>query len=260
MWCYKVSNLNNEQYYEDFSESLDFILEQFKKGFNTSLPAIIQSYDSTTKRAQVLPAIKRLFTDGTSQSLPILIDVPIIFPSAGGFTITMPITKGDSVLLIFTQRGITNFKNQFTESMPTNSLLSIQDAVAIVGFGALQITPSSSTGCTMQNNQGSNAVIIEDGKVEIKKGSNTVIVDDSQMQATIQGATLTLNSSALISSVPVMAPSFSGLSGGVANMTSGINMAGQDITGANAVVAGGVNLTTHYHIDSQGGSTGQPLN
>ncbi len=255
-----MSNINSEQYYEDFSESIDFILEQFKKSLNTSLPAIVQEYDGTTKRAKVLPAIRRLFTDGTSQSLPILIDVPVIFPSAGGFTVTMPIKKGDTLLLVFTQRGITNFKNQFTESMPTNSLLSIQDAVGIVGFGALQITPASSSGCTIQNNQGTNAVIIEDGKVEVKKGENTVIVNDSEMQATIQGATLTLNSSALISSVPVMAPSFSGLSGGVANMTSGINMAGQDITGANNVVAGGVNLTSHHHIDSQGGITGSPLN
>lgn len=255
-----MSNLNKEILYDTFSDSVDFILEQFKKGMNTSLPAIVQSYDSSTKRTTVLPAIKRLFTDGTSQSLPILVDVPIIFPSAGGFTITMPISKGDTVLLMFTQRGITNFKQQFTESMPTNSLMAIHDAVAIVGFGALSITPASSSGCTMQNNAGSNAIIVESGKVEIKKGSNTVVIDDSQLQATIQGATLTLNSSALISSVPVMAPSFSGLSGEVANMTSGINMAGQDITGANNVVAGGVNLTSHHHIDSQGGSTGTPLN
>jgi hypothetical protein len=255
-----VSNLNKEQIYENFSEAIDFILEQFKKSLNTSLPAIVQSYDPTTKRAKVLPAIRRLFTDGSSQSLPILIDVPVIFPSAGGFTITMPVKPNDSVLLVFTQRGLTNFKNNFTESMPTDSLLNIQDAVAIVGFGALNITPASNSGCTMQDNTGVNAVIVEDGKVEIKKGANTVVVDDSQLQASIQGATLTLNSSALVSSVPVMAPSFSGLSGGVANMTSGVNMAGQDITGAGAVVAGGVNLTSHYHVDSQGGNTSAPLN
>jgi hypothetical protein len=255
-----MSNINNEQNYESFSESIEFILDQFKKTLNTSLPGVVQSYDHNTKRAVILPAIKRLFTDNTSQSLPLLVDVPVIFPSAGGYTVTMPITKGDGVVLLFSQRGLTNFKKQFDEAMPTDSLLAIHDAVAIVGFGALSITPSSSSGCTMQNNDGTNAVIIESSKVEVKKGNNTLVIDDSQMQATIQGATLTLSSSSLVSSVPVVAPSFTGLNSGVANMTSGINMGGKNISDAGSILSSGVNLSSHIHADSQGGNTSPPTN
>lgn len=273
-----MSNLRNEQNYETIEEMLDFIFEQQFKKIYTSIPAIVESYNSSTKRANVVPALNRVYTDGSIKSLPVIIDVPVIFPSGGGFTITMPITKGDSVLLVFSQRGLTNFKKTFTQSTPDDdSLLSLKDAVAISGFGALNITPSSSTGATIQGNDGENAVIVESGKVEVKKSSNTLTIDDSQMQASISGstftldaskmeaivggATLTLNASSLTSSVPINAPSYSGLSGGAANMTSGINMSSQNITNvADLTTDGGVNLSTHVHVDPQGGTTGTPQN
>ncbi len=255
-----MSNIKNELTYENFEQSIEFILEQHTKKLYTCLPAIIESYDSATKRCSVLPAIKRLFTDGSSRSLPIITDIPVIFPSGGGYTVIMPLKKGDTVLLTFSQRGITNFKKQFQESLPTDSLMDMHDAVAIAGFGSISITPSTSDGCAMQTEDGENSVFIEKDQVKVKKGSNELKINDSEMQATIAGATLKLNSSALTSSVPVMAPSFSGLSGGVANMTSGINMAGQDISDAGDITAGGVNLTTHIHTGDSGGNTGAPKN
>ena len=254
-----MSNLNTEQQYDDYSESIGFILEQFKKGLKVCIPAIVQSYDSNTKRATVLPAIKQLFTDNTSLSMPLLLDIPVLFPSSAQYTLVMPILNGDCVLLIVSERGISNFKKKYEESLPTNSLMSIEDAVAIAGFGALNITPATTTGCSMQNNSGVNAVIIEADKVSIIKGSNSISVLDSEIKATVSGASLTLTASSLISTVPIIAPSFGGDAGGAANMTSGINMAGQSILGANVIESGGVNLTTHKHVDSEGGNTGTPI-
>lgn len=257
-----MSNLRNEQNYETIEEMLDFIFEQQFKKIYTSIPAIVDSYNSSTKRANVVPALNRVYTDGSIKSLPVVIDVPVVFPSGGGFTVTMPITKGDSVLLVFSQRGLTNFKKTFAQATPDDdSLLSLKDAVAISGFGALNITPTSSTGATIQDNDGENAVIVESGRVEIKKSSNTLTINDSQMQAVIGGATLTLNASSLTSSVPINAPSYSGLSGGAANMTSGINMSSQNIANvADLTTDGGVNLSAHVHPDPQGGTTGTPQN
>jgi len=273
-----VSNLNNEQSYEDLGQVLDFAFRQHFKKIYTVLPGIVQEYDQSTKRARVLPAIKRLNTDNSLNSLPIVVDVPIIFPSGGGFTVTMPVSKDDAVLILFSQRGISNFKNSFKESSPTReSLLSLQDAIAIPGFGSLNITPSSSTGATIQTEDGNNALIVENGKVEIQKGSNTVTVDDNEMQAVINGNTLTLDSSkmeanvgggiltlnsvSLTSSVPVLAPSYSGLSGGSANMISGIDMNSQDIDNVGSLTTTlGVDLSNHLHTGDSGGNTGSPKN
>ena len=250
-----MSNLSNELYYESFDTALDFGLAQFKKGLNTALPGIVKQYDATTKRAQVLPAVKRVFTTGESQSLPLLNDIPVIFPSAGGFTITLPIQPEDTVLLVFTQRGITHFKQKFTESLPGDALLSLHDAVALVGFGALNITPASASGATMQNNAGSNAVMVESEQVKVIKGANHLTLDDSKLEANVGGATLTLDSAALVSSVGIFAPSFSGLAGGVANMVSGIDMGGKSIANAKEVTANGKNLSTHIHDTPQGPSS-----
>ena len=165
----------------------------------------------------------------------------------------------DSVLLVFSQRGLTHFKEKFTHALPDEtSLLSLPDAVAIAGFGALKITPASATGCSLQRNSGNNAVVIEQNKVFIKKDNNTATLDDNQFQANIGGATLTLTSSILASSVPITAPSFSGGGGSAAVMTSGIDMSGQSIANAKEVTAGGKKLSSHTHTGNQGSPTSPP--
>ena len=258
----KLAIKYNEIEYKNFEQALGFVFNQQFKKLYTCLPGIVQFYDETTKRAQVLPAIQRTFTDGSSISMPILVDVPIIFPSGGGFTITMPITNGDSVLIMFSQRGITEFKKYFDESLPDiDSLLSIQDAIAIPGFGALSISPNLSDGANMQTEDGTNSVSVNNNKVELKLGANTLDIDNTAMTATIGGATLVLNATSLTSSVPVFAPSYSGLSGGAANMVSGIDMNTQDIDNVGALnTTGGVNISTHIHTGDSGGNTGTPKN
>ena len=74
------------------------------------------------------------------------------------------------------------------------------------------------------------------------------------------GATLVLNQSSLVSSVPIAAPSYTGSGGGAATMTAGIDMAGNSITNASDVVASGISLTGHTHggVQSGGSSTGGP--
>lgn len=257
-----MSNLNNEIEYKNFEQALGFVFSQQFKKIYTCMPGVIQSYDDSSKRAQVLPALQRTFTDGTTSSLPVLVDVPIIFPSGGGFTITMPITKGDAVLLLFSQRGITEFKKTFNESLPDiDSLLSIQDAIAIPGFGALSISPNLTDGANMQTEDGTNSISVNNDKAELKIGANTLDIDDTAMTATIGGATLVLNSTSLTSNVPVFAPSYSGLSGGTANMVSGIDMNSQDIDNVAALnTDAGVNLSAHVHTNPEGGDVGPPKN
>ena len=256
-----MSNLSKEQNYHSLEEAWGFLLHQFKLGLNTALPGIIKAYHATTKRAEVVPAILQTFTTGAPpKSLPVIFDVPVIFPSASGYTLTMPIQPGDSVLLVFSQRGLTHFKAKFTESLPTETaLLSLPDAVAMVGFGALNITPASNSGCTLQDNAGHNAVVIEGDQVKVTKGNNKVTLDDNQLQATVAGATLTLTSSMLTSSVGISAPFFSGPQGAAATMKTGIDMSGQAIKNASDVVAGGISLKGHKHGNGNGsGDTTAP--
>lgn len=231
-----MSNLNTEKDYQSINEMLDFILTENSKRLYISLPAIVQSFDAATRRCSVLPAIQVIYEDGSSQSMPIINDVPVVFPACSGFTVFMPLTAGDSVLLCFCHRGIQNFKTSFSESLPTLSFLDLHDAVAISGFGQINISPSDAEAASMQTTDGKNAVIIGDDSVTLKKDANTFVLNASEMAATIGGATLTLTSSELTSSVNIVAPD---------------------------VIGGGISLKNHthasgsYNVPSVGGVAGE---
>ena len=76
----------------------------------TTIPAIVVdvNFDSQTLSAQ--PAIQAVVRDKNNNTsnvtLPILINVPIMFPRGGGFAITLPVTAGDEVLIVFSSRCI----------------------------------------------------------------------------------------------------------------------------------------------------------
>lgn len=81
-----------------------------KDGWSSSLrvaiPGIIQSFDPNTQTVTVQPTIQEDVLDPKTleskpQSLPLLVDVPIIVPRAGGFALTLPIRQGDECIVLF---------------------------------------------------------------------------------------------------------------------------------------------------------------
>lgn len=76
----------------------------------TSLPCIVDSYDADAVTVVVQPTIKIPVRNklGVIEllQLPLLMDVPVMFPCAGGFTITHPINVGDECFVSFASRNI----------------------------------------------------------------------------------------------------------------------------------------------------------
>lgn len=68
-------------------------------------PGIIQSFDPVEQTVTVQLAIreKRLKNDGTEEwlDIPQLVDVPVVFPRAGGYVLTFPVKAGDECLVVF---------------------------------------------------------------------------------------------------------------------------------------------------------------
>jgi hypothetical protein len=81
---------------------------------HTSMPGVVVSYDPAFQRAAVQPAIqgKRLDAQGNAESypFPVLPNVPVLFPGAGAYQVTWPITPGDRVLLVFAERSVEEWK------------------------------------------------------------------------------------------------------------------------------------------------------
>ena len=73
---------------------------------HTSMPAIVQSYDKEKQKADVQPVLKRKFVNSDPVDLPIITNVPVIFPRTGKAYIHFPLKKDDVVMLIFAERSV----------------------------------------------------------------------------------------------------------------------------------------------------------
>ena len=68
------------------------------------MPGIIQSFDAAAQTVTVQPALReKMLVDGDEYwiDIPLLVDVPIVVPRAGGYALTLPIQAGDECLVVF---------------------------------------------------------------------------------------------------------------------------------------------------------------
>ena len=72
-----------------------------------------------------------------------------------------PLKVNETVLLCFSERGIGEFKQIYSEALPDMvGLFSETDAVAIAGFGGLSISPASTSGPSLQDDEGETITCI----------------------------------------------------------------------------------------------------
>lgn len=68
------------------------------------MPGIIQSFDAAAQTVTVQPALReKMLADGDESwiDIPLLVDVPVVVPRAGGYALTLPIQAGDECLVVF---------------------------------------------------------------------------------------------------------------------------------------------------------------
>ena len=127
----------------------------------TAIPAIVQAVDfaAMTLTAQISIQGIQTLPDGTENNvnLPILDDVPICFPSAGGFSLTLPIAVGDEVLIIFASRCIDAWwQNGGVQPPMETRMHDLSDAFAIPGPRSQPrvVSGISSTNAQLRNDAG----------------------------------------------------------------------------------------------------------
>lgn len=131
-------------------------------------PGIVRRYDASSKRAMIQPALLISYTDGREARKPPLLDVPVIHPTGGGYILHVPLEVGDPVLILFSERGITKWKESFGESRIDNiGMHNERDAICLPGFGALSGTMIR-PGLSLQTEDGSVAVQVESGGITLR--------------------------------------------------------------------------------------------
>lgn len=145
-------------------------------GVNTSLPGIVVEYDASTNKATIQPALNKAYLSG-AMAMPILENVPVMFPGGSGFYVTFPIVKGDYVLLIFCQRSLDlwlSVGGQVTPNDPRK--FDISDAIAIPGLQPFTGDFSAISSTDFEINFGGSKISISpSGAIQIKTDSTVAI-------------------------------------------------------------------------------------
>lgn len=106
-----------------FAQLIKKAIENCLLDVHTAILGKIQSYDAKTQKADI-----ELILKCQEEFLPLLIDVPVLFPAGGNFLITFPLAPGDLVQVIFNESADNFFNERF----------SLNQAVAIPGMNFLK--------------------------------------------------------------------------------------------------------------------------
>lgn len=106
---------------------------------HVSIPAEVVRVDLAKGQVDARPLVKDVLTAGdgarVALSVPVIANVPIVWPGAGGFRLTFPVAAGDSVLLVFSDRSLDAWLARGGEVDPGDPRRhALSDAVAIPGL------------------------------------------------------------------------------------------------------------------------------
>ncbi|EYU14197.1 phage baseplate assembly protein V [Photorhabdus aegyptia] len=231
--------------------------EMISAGLYVSLPCIIQSFDADAVTVTAQPAIRWKIRqkDGEleSVSLPLLVDVPVIFPRGGGVTLTFPIRAGDECLVVFADRCIDYWWQSGGVQEPVDPRQhNLSDGFAIVGPQSQQQKISNISTHTAQLRSDDGAAYIELDP----NSHNITVITPAKLIATANGSTEITSPDIILNGNVTINGNLSqgmGAGGGSATMQG-------PVTVSNDVTAAGISLKNHVHsgVQSGGGKTGKP--
>lgn len=136
---------------------------------NTALPAVVLEYTPSQCTVTVKPLLNKEYADGAIGEAPILFDLPVIFPSAGGGLISFPIKQGDTGLAIFCQRSIDDWTYGDGSAVTPKSkqMHALNDGVFLPGLYTANTHLSPDPDNVQIKFSGSTITIKTDGVVEI---------------------------------------------------------------------------------------------
>lgn len=141
-----------------------------------AIPAIVQSYNPKTNTAEVQPAIreKMIAEDGTIyyQQLPLLLDVPVVFPQTKTCGISFQLKKNDECLVIFSDLAIDNFWEKGSIQNPVEVRRhDLSDGIAIPCILSQPNTLPVKDALTLKH--GNSFVEITDNEITFSNGTHT---------------------------------------------------------------------------------------
>ena len=217
--------------------------ENVAANLRVAIPGIIDSFNPATQTATVQPAISENVRlgqeDAKPTNLPLLTDVPCVFPRAGGYCLTFPVKKGDECLLVFSDMCIDGWwQSGGVQGQIETRRHDLSDAAALLGITSVPraVTEYSGNSVMLRNEE-------KTAYVEIDNSRNIHIFTQNN---------LTLEASAITMKVPSVQVEGSLSAAGPSEMNGDITVNGNLTVDGNADIAGentvsGIAFTEHTH-------------
>lgn len=261
--------MDRRERFDDPVESVRAAIEAALAETWTSLPGIVQSFDPEAMTVTVQPSIRGRIEqpDGSvvSAALPLLVDVPVVFPSGGGFTLTFPIHKGDECLVVFADRCIDSWWQSGGIGEPLEARMhNLSDGFALVGpFSQPEALPDvSASDVQLRTDDGKTYVSIKPDYTitALNPAARITMTPEGEIDAKAD-VSISLRSP----HVGIAANTFSmtnmeGDGAVAANIVGDINQTGSH-TSTGDQVAGDISQIHHQHggVESGSDNTGEPV-
>lgn len=141
-------------------------------GIRVAMPGIIREWDAATQTCRVQLAIReKISFEGQPKEMdiPILVDVPVVMPRAGGYSLVFAPKAGDECLVVFADMCIDAWwQSGGVQSQADKRRHDLSDGFAILGCWSqprLPFIPDS--GCRLQNDDGTAGISIDGTNVDI---------------------------------------------------------------------------------------------
>lgn len=150
----------------ELTEILDRVQSAAASRVYVATPAKVERFDAAKRQIDAQPLIKDGYVDedGVRQTeiRPVIPNVPVVYPTGGGFTVTWPLSIGDGVLLVFSRDSLDKWlavggmvdpnddtKHNFVDAIAIPGLLDFQTAAGKAAVGTC-IQIGSASGATFQ--------------------------------------------------------------------------------------------------------------
>jgi hypothetical protein len=165
----------------NFENSMVKLIESFINDIHTSCPGKIVEYNKDKQTCTVQPCIKNKYSEQEEyEDLPLLLDVPVLFPGSGDFFLTWDIKPESYCWLMFAERSIENWIIDGGLVEPASfSTYDLSDAVAFVGINP---NPEALAGvledCMMlRNRDGSTSIKLETDAITVTNAKGSMSLD-----------------------------------------------------------------------------------
>ena len=145
-------------------------MDSVSANLRCACPGIIKAYNADAQTVTVQLALREMISlDGVQEELeiPLLTDVPLVLPRAGGFVLAVAPVPGDECLIIFADMCIDAWwQSGGVQSQADKRRHDLSDGFAILGTWSQPRKPSIPTeGMSLQRDDGSVGITVQSDRV-----------------------------------------------------------------------------------------------